>query len=526
MQFPYRAESASILLTGLLVLLQLLLVLHTCDGHFVYTLDDPYIHLDLARQIATTGIYGVNPGEYAAPSSSILWPLLLAPFAYTPFFVFVPFVIGLLSALMATGIISSILPGSLKPVQRTAVTFTAVLALNLPGLAFAGMEHGLHILMSLLAVKACISMFNGNKPPRWLWLLVITEPLIRYEGILISAAILGIAFWHGWRRQAVITGILLLLPLAGFSLFLYMHDLGWLPGSVIAKKLHFGDVATGGYLYFWLRTVFIGMHSSGGLALMALALTLPIACLLGIKHWRDVRWAGWLAVAGVLLGHVLLGRLSTWESPRYDNYAIAFSIPLALYFAQNQLDQRLVRITTALLLLMLAAPGVNASTFALLPASHSIYQQQYQMGRLVRDYWQGNVAANDIGLVGLSTNAYVLDLAGLANPEALRSRFSQSPDWTDELARKYHTPLVMIYRRWFGPELRRNWVPVGELQRDTYSTLGNSKVLFLTPYPERAEEIRSVLRPWAASLPAGSNYTEYNETHPAPDDNTALGSEP
>jgi hypothetical protein len=49
-------------------------------GHFTYALDDAYIHLALARNIAH-GHYGVNAGEFAAPASSALWPFLLAPFA-------------------------------------------------------------------------------------------------------------------------------------------------------------------------------------------------------------------------------------------------------------------------------------------------------------------------------------------------------------------------------------------------------------------------------------------------------------
>src|SRR5262245_54827593 len=50
------------------------------QGGFTYTLDDPYIHLALAENIAR-GHYGVNLGELSAPSSSVLWPFLLAPFA-------------------------------------------------------------------------------------------------------------------------------------------------------------------------------------------------------------------------------------------------------------------------------------------------------------------------------------------------------------------------------------------------------------------------------------------------------------
>lgn len=43
----------------------------------MYTLDDPYIHLSLAENLLR-GHYGVNLDEVASPSSSILYPFLLA----------------------------------------------------------------------------------------------------------------------------------------------------------------------------------------------------------------------------------------------------------------------------------------------------------------------------------------------------------------------------------------------------------------------------------------------------------------
>jgi hypothetical protein len=43
---------------------------------FIYGLDDPYIHLALSERI-TRGEYGINPGEIASPSSSVIYPFLL-----------------------------------------------------------------------------------------------------------------------------------------------------------------------------------------------------------------------------------------------------------------------------------------------------------------------------------------------------------------------------------------------------------------------------------------------------------------
>ena len=64
----------------IIVLLEFLDIMRLNNGLLVYTLDDPYIHLSLAQQILK-GHYGINAGEFSAPSSTILWPFILAPFA-------------------------------------------------------------------------------------------------------------------------------------------------------------------------------------------------------------------------------------------------------------------------------------------------------------------------------------------------------------------------------------------------------------------------------------------------------------
>jgi hypothetical protein len=72
----------------------LLLIIWNTAGEFTYTLDDPYIHLALAKNI-WYGNYGINFVEPSAPSSSILWPFLLAPFTMSKeIFEFIPLIIN------------------------------------------------------------------------------------------------------------------------------------------------------------------------------------------------------------------------------------------------------------------------------------------------------------------------------------------------------------------------------------------------------------------------------------------------
>jgi hypothetical protein len=389
------------------------------------------------------------------------------------------------------------------------------ITLNLPGMALMGMEHATQIFLTLVSVLGVLQVLQGQKPRWWLWTALFLAPLFRYENIITTTGALGILLWCGYGRAVLITLVATLAAMGSFSLYLVQLGLDPLPSSTLVKKLRWGD----NFWVFWLRAMTPIALNYASLALTIGAVIFPALALAKIRQFKSPRWAVLAALGGVTVLHALLGRVSYIYVPRYEFYALAFVVPLLIWLVRDALSLPVFRRRGLTLLAIISLPGVWCSLYDGHNAMHSIYLQQFQLSRLVHTYWQDKVAINDIGLIGYHSPYSSLDLAGLANAEARRASWSGDPAWADKLVRRDNIKLIMIYPEWFTPEVRKNWTPIGELFCTTCTgAVGSHHVLFLTPEASEASAIATKIRPWAATLPPGANYVEYDAAHPAPPD--------
>ncbi|MDW8003043.1 MAG: hypothetical protein RMJ39_10370 [Deltaproteobacteria bacterium] len=219
-------------------LIEYLSIIHLNNGFFVYTLDDPYIHLALAENILK-GHYGVNTGEFSSPSSSILWPFIIAPFSFNehaPLFINCMVSVGIISLMIKILCISVEFPnkGTFN-VILTVLTVLFIIVTNVIGLCFTGMEHSLQMFVSLLTAYGLILENEMKKIKIWLPIAIVLAPLIRYECLAISLAGIVYLFMRNYKRIAILAFLSTLLLMFTFSIFLIMLDLPPLPLSVMTK---------------------------------------------------------------------------------------------------------------------------------------------------------------------------------------------------------------------------------------------------------------------------------------------------
>lgn len=211
-----------------------------------YTLDDPYIHMALAENIAH-GHFGVNIGEVSNPSSSVLWPWLLAAFDKVGLILWAPLLVNVACFVVTVRVMLAFCLSRLAPEGQGIANVLillglALLAFNVFGVIFTGMEHSLHVLLTVLAVTRVI---DGKYDAITLVALAL-GPLVRFEGAIILAFGVGAALAD--RRWLFALGAMAAaaIPFALYAMWLGSIGLPALPSSVLSKSAATSGVVDGG----------------------------------------------------------------------------------------------------------------------------------------------------------------------------------------------------------------------------------------------------------------------------------------
>src|SRR5690554_3435084 len=220
------------------VLLGALLALSRADaGFFVYPLDDPYIHLAVAKNFMTTGVPGINPGVFANATSSMLWPVLLC---VAPAFVGLPLVWGAIFAVLILYMSEQILHSAGISARVRALILVSLAGVStLPVQIFSGMEHTLHAAVILAIVAYAWRVLRADGPGvRGLFALAGLLAI----GFLARPETLFLAFPLGlilaWRRGLFTAGWVLalsLLPMVLLALLSIADGGQDLPTPVLPK---------------------------------------------------------------------------------------------------------------------------------------------------------------------------------------------------------------------------------------------------------------------------------------------------
>lgn len=471
---------------------------------FEYPLDDVYIHLAMAEQIASGG-YGVNVGEAASASSSPLYPFLLVPFAGTELQRWLPLLWNIVFLIVAAVLFAKILAEARLGWAALPFAIAAPFALSMYVVAYSGMENMAHGAASL-AIVLGLWRYVETGHIRWLLIFgVLLAPAFRLEGIALGFLAGAIVMRLG--RVPAGLGLMLIAaaPIVGFMAYLMSKGLDPLPNSILAKL---GDQPGG--LAGNLRANAV---SYGGRYLLGLSVMLSI---ISLSFWTRDRRRAFFGIGVAAAGFVHLAFGSTGWLDRYESYAV-LAVVAGLALMVSDLA-RIVKygVMTAALVggVVTYAPYIPNN----LANMRAVHLQHAQMARFVDQHVKGPVAINDLGYVAWTSPDYVLDWWGLASADALRHRKSgDCGTWQSDMADARDVRVAMIYDHWLDCDLpAQGWVRLGGLWVDNAAGafLGGPEVAFYARNATEAAALQSTLADWAALLPDGARWVPAGPTLP------------
>lgn len=482
-------------------------ILAGTDGHFVYILDDPYIHLAMARNFVESGIWGVTRYEFSSGSSSVLWVLILAlAELVTDHTALVPLFINLALAAVMVAVSQFYLQKHMRSTWRIILTLVVVmLGMPLITLVFLGMEHILQSIVAVLFVFAgahYVTQTNsdpGSRPTATgevatLVLLAALSTAIRYEGLFqITAVGLYLVLRKRFAVAALVGVAGILTPIL-YGAYSMSHGWPALPTPILLKGtlsslLNIQSPADfARALEYLIQEKYI-KH-----------IHMPVLIVIGtIFYIRNRRkGANPFSLPQTLLGMYLLVAVQHlhfaglgWYM-RYEAYLVALGcLILALHWfgdfaettdgdeiqtSNNQSGGRYIwarRAVMALLLVCAVRLGFSLGWRALvsvagLPDSaREIYTQQYQSAQFLNRYYTGQaIAANDIGAINYYSDIQCLDLFGLANHRVatLRKNKNFNTEAVRTLTADAGVRIAIVYDAWFEKAggLPAEWRKAGE----------------------------------------------------------------
>lgn len=430
------------------------------NGEIVFPLDDPFLHLAIARHLAEDGVYGVTREAFSAASSSIVWPWLLAGIdrvagdhRITP----------ILLNLAAAG---ALLVHVGRRAPGWAIALVAVAAPLAPMIVL-GMEHVAHAWISVLLLSAGVVRRDERhergreREPRRLAVLALLAALatsLRYESLAL-VGILGVGLLI--RRQlgaALLLGVAGLVPPSLFAVFAHAHGAPLLPTSVLLKAhaggalaVLVGNVREAPHLIAWL------------VALLLVSAAMRTATTEAQREARDLA----LVAAAVVAAHLAFGRVGWFY--RYEMYAVvaaAYAVGRAAPHVASLHPgaSRAVAAVVIAVLLVLPLKRAASAHLATVAAAGNIHDQQLHTAHFLQRFFAGEkVAVNDAGAVGYLHDGPMVDLLGLADLDVARARgFAIDHALTREQVASLSAgaKVAVVYDQWFEGAIPAPWIKV------------------------------------------------------------------
>lgn len=456
-------------------------------GHrYIYSLDDVYIHLALARNFAELGVWSVNTSGFDSASSSILYTLLLS-FLIKVFgdWEYYPLIINIVFGYFTIYGVYRYFKDFYGKRELEWTLFLLLPFSLLYVMALVGMEHTLHMFLMVMAIYFIhknVKSDCAKKDFSVLLVVVFFLSIVRFESMFFTVSLGFALFLKSKFKKGFLVLITGFLPILIFGLISQNQGGYFFPNSVMIKGSFPGDQH---FLYSSWQLILNGIVLNSSFYKCFFFPFVLILIYLFKKH-KGVGFMVLLQRETLIITIVctaVLQSLFAFLKYRYENYLmiaiLIVIIPLIVELTKDFSIKKmrfsfLKWLTLGCITIIIAVSGYRFG-FHHLPlkmSSKGINDQQIEMSRFLGMNYKGEkVVANDIGAISYFSHVQLLDLVGLGSTEVahIKVEYKHQPKKEFESNyRKFITQFVaennyrvaVIYPEWFPGSLPSNWIPV------------------------------------------------------------------
>ncbi|MFX0186776.1 MAG: hypothetical protein ACFE8A_03470 [Candidatus Hodarchaeota archaeon] len=536
-------------------------ILYLNEGHLVYSLDDAYIHMAMAKNFSQKGVWGITDAGFSSTSSSILYTLLLTLiFLFGPNEV-APLIINLACASLLIWFVYYVLKTKYNfPDYGVFVCLLLIIFfIPLPFLIFTGMEHTIQIFIDIIFIYLAVNIlcdekilekriFSSNEVEKLFSiqdkLFLIATPLVtlvRFEGMFLIVVISALFLIRKKYIYALIITGLGFLPIIIFGLI--SMNFGWyfFPNSVILKGESIDFFSINGIseiLLTFIDDISDNLHIT--VLLISAVIIFIFYYFKEKKIWKESSVIAVIFIFVTLLHLILIGAtIENQNLSRYDGYLVALGILVLFLSVKDKLPQKLARSHLNVYFAKIKenyrrnlVPLVGGSLvlfflfFSFVPrsytlikdspqASNNIYEQPYHIGLFLDKYYDGEcVAANDIGAINFHADIECLDLRGLGTLSVAKARLDNKMGtrFVSKEVEKRDCKIAVIFEdKDYGYGIPDEWIKAGEWEVKNDVVLGDDTISFWAVDPSEYDDLIENLKDFEDKLPdtviQSGNYT-------------------
>jgi hypothetical protein len=525
-------------LWSLVVLCYYLVVCKRTVGEIGFPLDDSWIHVRFAQNLAHGYGFSYNPGQLTSTTTGPLWTLVLAlGYALTGEYVWTAGVLNWLFC-WATALTAAALARTFVPNHSfgAAVALAVAVTVPLPWFALSGMEPPLFMWLTLLSILFHLRYRDARGVrallPTLLFGLAVYArpelfllfPLALFDRLLIASRRASGAPWAArWlKRVAIHTPVytLIVAPLVIYNMSVIGRPL---PSSYYIKAMNFGvtwAIAMGNTQLLVQSLVvapakatfaMLGLWFANNFALLLPFLFGYVAIIRRAAQPGTARHPSFLVPLVLFLQPVAwaistnLHRAPWFQGQRYvanlgPLYVVVGMVGAWWWLHERRLLRPRLALIGGLVLVLLAGLARQPDQSRLFAHNvKNITEMQVTTARWLRDHVPPDslLAVNDVGAIAVITGMQVLDMVGLVSPETLacltieraRDRSWSRCIW--EAARRAGPDYLIVVGRAERYEsfVRQGHKPIFGIEIDDNITCSGPLIAVFEWYGQGAEEL-------------------------------------